>query len=70
MGAGGVNILEDARQCSVLYICKYFLEQCHRPTCEQLLREFFLATSIILAQIVHLKELSHEMKLDFDDMHS
>jgi hypothetical protein len=37
---GGVNILEDARHCSVLYICKYFLEQCHRPTCKQLIREF------------------------------
>jgi hypothetical protein len=22
---GGVNILEDARHCSVLYICKYFV---------------------------------------------
>jgi hypothetical protein len=24
-GGGGVNILEDARHCSVLYICKYFV---------------------------------------------
>jgi hypothetical protein len=24
-GAWGVNILEDARHCSVLYICKYFV---------------------------------------------
>jgi hypothetical protein len=22
---GGVNILEDARHCSVLYVCKYFV---------------------------------------------
>ncbi len=24
-GKGGVNILEDARHCSVLYICMYFV---------------------------------------------
>jgi hypothetical protein len=24
-GGGGVNSLEDARHCSVLYICKYFV---------------------------------------------
>jgi hypothetical protein len=24
-GGGGVNSLEDARHCSVLYICKYFM---------------------------------------------
>jgi hypothetical protein len=24
-GEGGVNILEDGRHCSVLYICKYFV---------------------------------------------
>ncbi len=29
-GGGGVNILEDARHCSVLYICKYTLS-CSGP---------------------------------------
>jgi hypothetical protein len=27
-GWGGVNILEDARHSSVLYICKYFVGEC------------------------------------------
>jgi hypothetical protein len=29
----GVNIyiLEDARHCSVLYICKYFVQEMHHP---------------------------------------
>jgi hypothetical protein len=29
----GVNILEDARHCSVLYICKYFVRICYAETC-------------------------------------
>ncbi len=43
-GGGGVNNSEDARHCSVLYICKYFVAQLHpllpqrgliRPTAAQ-----------------------------------
>jgi hypothetical protein len=30
-GGGGVNSLEDARHCSVLYICKYFVPLPHLP---------------------------------------
>jgi hypothetical protein len=30
-GGWGVNILEDARHSSVLYICKYFVDQAHEP---------------------------------------
>jgi hypothetical protein len=29
VGGGGVNILEDARHCSVLYMCKYFVLKIH-----------------------------------------
>ncbi len=30
MGAWGVNILEDARHSSVLYVCKYFVGESER----------------------------------------
>jgi hypothetical protein len=33
----GVNILEDARHCSVLYICKYFVGEVYSPQCRVLL---------------------------------
>jgi hypothetical protein len=33
-GGGGVNILEDARHSSVLYVCKYFVGQTHSLFCD------------------------------------
>jgi hypothetical protein len=37
----GVNILEDARHCSVLYICKYFVGSIYQWAVLQLVQQIF-----------------------------
>ncbi len=45
---GGVNILEDARHCSVLYIRKYFvLREIHKKDIERMASSFVFSLLLI-----------------------
>ena len=52
-GGGGVNILEDARHCSVLYIRKYSVEGRKGADCR-----FILAKGSVLTEVRLLFSLS------------
>jgi hypothetical protein len=46
-GGGGVNILEDARHSSVLYICKYFVGNSIAPWRSRFICLYLFSSSLI-----------------------